>query len=157
MTDFFFVSGICSTSCCESNSCKTDYWHCLRSIRSRVFLLGMCLCVCPIRSPHIAATGLLLWAWRPENIDWLLHGHQSDSQQQLTLHCSMAHSSKCGQCHIVGWRMKLNKGLVVVVLTADLGLWSGTECPEWDDGLCSYEVVSGSWDYAQLDALQSNR
>jgi len=52
------------------------------------------------------------------------------SQQQLTLHCSMAHSSKCGQCHIVGWHMKLNKGLVVVVLTADLGLWSGTECPE---------------------------
>jgi len=40
------------------------------------------LFVCPsvrpvIRSPHVAAAGLLLWARRPEDIDRLLHGRRS--------------------------------------------------------------------------------
>ena len=39
--------------------------------------LSVCLSVCPIRPPHAAAAGLLLWARRPEDLDRLLHGRRS--------------------------------------------------------------------------------
>ena len=58
--------------------------------------------VCPIRPPHAAAAGLLLWTRRPGDIDRLLHGRRAGGQQQPR------RSSKCGQCHVVSWRRKLN-------------------------------------------------
>jgi len=38
--------------------------------------------VCPIRPPHDAAAGLLLWARRPGDIDRLLHGQPAGGHQQ---------------------------------------------------------------------------
>ena len=49
-------------------------------MQSRVYATvgrpSVCLFVCPIRSLHAAAAGLLLWALRPGDIDLLLHGGQ---------------------------------------------------------------------------------
>jgi len=46
------------------------------------------------------AAGLQLWARRA--------GISIDSGGRTVPHSSTAHSSKCGQCHVVSWRMKLN-------------------------------------------------
>ena len=46
------------------------------------------------------AAGLQLWARRAEI--------SIDSGGRTVPHSSTAHSSKCGQCHAVSWRMKLN-------------------------------------------------
>ena len=58
---------------------------------------SVCLSVCPIRPPHAAAAGLLLWARRLGDIDRLLHGRRSaaaapqhGAQQQMRV------------CHVVG-------------------------------------------------------
>ena len=42
-------------------------------------------------------------------------------------------------------------------MNLDSGLWFGPECTEWNDRLRGYKVVPCTWDYAQLDALQSHR
>ena len=70
------------------------------------------LCVCPSVSwpPHAAAAGLLLWARRPGDIDRLLHGRRAGGQQQPRR--STAHSSECGQYHVVSICRKLNTELV---------------------------------------------
>ena len=60
----------------------------------------MCVSVRPILPPHATAAGLLLWAQQAEDSARLLPGAQ---QRHSTLH-----SSKCGQCHVVIWRRKLN-------------------------------------------------
>jgi len=57
------------------------------------------LSVCPIRLPHAPASGLLLWAQLPGDIDRLLHGWRAGGHQQPQ--CSMACSSNCGQCRVV--------------------------------------------------------
>jgi len=40
---------------------------------------------------------------------------------------------------------------------ADFGLWPGAECTERNDWLRGDKMVPSTRDYAQLDALQSNR
>ena len=72
--------------------------------------LSVCPSVCPItRQPHSAGAGLLLCARRTGDTDRLLHG----AQQQLRR--STAHSSKCGQCHVVSRRRKLDTDRPVLV------------------------------------------
>ena len=58
----------------------------------------VCLSVYPV-----AATGLLLWAQRAEDIGRLLHGWRAGGQQQ-PLH----NGGECGQCHVARRRRKLN-------------------------------------------------
>ena len=70
-------------------------------------LSGVRLSVCPFRLPlHAATAGLLLRARRPGDIDRLLHGLRAGGQQQRR------RSSKCGQCHVVSQRRKLNTDLL---------------------------------------------
>ena len=84
---------------------------CPRSMSSRVYATvgrpSVRPSVCPIRPPHAAAAGWLLWARRPGDIDRLLHG------------CGPAvissRAAGCGQCHIVSWRRKLNTDLFVLL------------------------------------------
>jgi len=66
------------------------------------------LSVCPIRSPHVAAAGLLLWARKLGDIDRLLHGWRAGGQQQRRH--STARSSKCGQCHVVSLLLFFDPG-----------------------------------------------
>jgi len=40
------------------------YWHCLLSMQSTVYEM--------VRCPSVCLSGLLLWAWRAGDIDWLL-------------------------------------------------------------------------------------
>ena len=47
--------------------------------------------------------------------------------------------------------------LFLCCMHLDSGLWFGTECTERNDRLRGYKVVPCTWDYAQLDALQSHR
>jgi len=61
----------------------------------------VCLSVYPV-----AATGLLLWAQRAEDIGRLLHGWRAGGQQQ-PLH----NGGECGQCHVARRRRKLNTDL----------------------------------------------
>ena len=79
-------------------------------MRSRVYATvgrpSVSLSVCPIRLPHAAAAGLLLWARRPGDIDRLLHGRRAGGQQQPRRNTTR--SGKCGQCHVVRWHRKLN-------------------------------------------------
>jgi len=45
---------------------------------SRAFVRpSVWLSLCPVRLPHAAAAGLLLWARRQGDIDCLLHGRQA--------------------------------------------------------------------------------
>jgi len=51
---------------------------------------SVCPSVCPNRSPHAAAAGLLLWARRIGYIHWLLYGQHA--------------ANECGQCHVLSVR-----------------------------------------------------
>jgi len=58
-----------------------------------------------VHNSNPAAAGLLLWARRPEDVDRLLPGAQ---QQRLA-------AGKCGQCHVVSIRRKLNTDLFILL------------------------------------------
>jgi len=60
---------------------------------------SVCLFVSPIRPPHAAAADLLLWVRRYRSI---AARPAAGGQQQLRR--STAHSSKCGQRHVVSGR-----------------------------------------------------
>jgi len=73
------------------------------SVRPSV-CLSVCLSYWPSvlsSAPSFAAAGLLLWTRLAWDIDRLLHGRRPAVS-------STARSSKCGQCHVVRWRRKLN-------------------------------------------------
>jgi len=63
------------------------------------------LSVCLIRSPHAAATGLLLWARRVGDICRLLHGRHAPNE--------------CGQCHVLSVRSSRTQTRTLVCFVAD--------------------------------------
>ena len=77
---------------------SSKFWHCSHSMGSRDYercWASVCPSVCPIIwLPHAAAAGLLLWAQRAGDTDWLWHSWHTNSN--------------CEQCHIVSWRRKLD-------------------------------------------------
>ena len=75
-----------------------------RTLRSRVYATVVRPSVCLSVRP-------LVWAWRPGDIDQLLHGQWAGGQQQLRR--STALDSKCGECHAISWRRKLNTNLLI--------------------------------------------
>ena len=44
-----------------------------------------------------------------------------------------------------------------LLLPLDSGFWTGSAYWWWNDRLRGYQVVQGSWDHAELDALQPDR
>ena len=56
----------CTKYACFQLYCRWSYWRCAHSACRRVYLTVGRPSVCPIRPPHVAVTGLLLWAQRPE-------------------------------------------------------------------------------------------
>jgi len=67
------------------------FWHCLHSVRSRVYETVRCPSVRPsvqawAHCSKLAAAGLLLWARRAEDIDRLLQRrHAADECRQIRL------------------------------------------------------------------------
>ena len=89
----------CFTPMCFRTSCFLLRWRYPRaSVRLSVPAFG--------RHVHAAAAGLLLWARRAGDVDRCMAGGQQQARR------STAHSGKCGQCHVVGRRRKLNRDLI---------------------------------------------
>ena len=70
-------------------------------------LTGVRPSVCLIRPPHAAAAGLLLWARRAGDVEWMLHGRRSAAAALQQRRAAVG----CGQCHVVSWRRQLNAEL----------------------------------------------
>jgi len=95
--EFLLWPGNFFSFCCQRDSALLTQ----RRIYVTVRCPSVCLSVCPIYRPlQQRAAGLLLWARRTGDID-----------RQRRPPSSTAASSKCGQCHVVSWRRKLNTDL----------------------------------------------
>jgi len=87
------------------------------------------VCVCPIRSPHAAAAGLLLWARRPRDIDRLLHRQQTAVVTR--------------ECHVVSWRRKVIIDLFNVIWRFGRGSWEYTRrFSKANTTLASYDTTA---------------